>query len=72
MTMFADFAVIPLDLHATVTDADNGTKSVALLPRNVQADFEFFGLGGSHGSRTITYFGSFRTPMLTPARLPSL
>ena len=39
MAMVADCAVIPFDLHATVTDADNGTPCIAFLPSNVLSDF---------------------------------
>jgi hypothetical protein len=39
MAMVADCAVIPFDLHATVTDADNGTPCIASLLSNVLSDF---------------------------------
>ena len=39
MAMVADCAVIPFDLYATVTDADNGTPCIAFLPSNVLSDF---------------------------------
>jgi hypothetical protein len=39
MAMVTDCAVIPFDLHATVTDADNGTPCIAFLPSNVLSDF---------------------------------
>ena len=38
MAMVADCAVIPFDLHATLTDADNGTPCIASLPSNVLSD----------------------------------
>jgi hypothetical protein len=59
----AHFAAIPSYLHQIVIDVYDSAHSRFRLPQHALSDFELFGLGCIHDSRTITYFGSFRTPM---------
>jgi hypothetical protein len=61
----AHFAAIPSYLHKIAIDVDDSADSLFLLPEHTLSDFEQSGLGWMHDSRTITYFGKFREPMLT-------
>jgi hypothetical protein len=61
----AHFAAIPSYLHKIAIDVDDSADSLFLPPEHTLSDFEQSGLGWMHDSRTITYFGKFREPMLT-------
>jgi hypothetical protein len=52
--MVIDCAATPFDLHATVTDADNGTSCLAFLPSNVLSDFWKLRMFWQHVSRNPT------------------
>jgi hypothetical protein len=61
----AHFAVIPSYLHKIAIDVDDSAHCLFPLPEHTLSDFEKSGLGCIHDSRTITYFGEFREPMVT-------
>jgi hypothetical protein len=62
VAVVAHFAAIPSYLHKIAIDADDSAHSLLLLPEHALSDFEQSGLSCIHDSRTITYFGKFRTP----------
>jgi hypothetical protein len=67
VSVVAHFAAIPSYLHQIVIDVYDSAHSRFRLPQHALSDFELFGLGCIHDCRTMTHFGNFRTPMLTPA-----